>query len=75
MHRNDLIALCSTIVGISSAVSIGSPLADALDTVTLGHGKFALAALAIAGVVAGQVLRILNAPAQAAPAAPVAEGK
>ena len=64
MHKNDIVALCSLLVGLGSAFTIGTPGAVALDTVTAGHGQIALAALAVLGIVASQVIRVLNAPAQ-----------
>lgn len=69
MHRNDVIAILSTLVGVASLASDGA-FGTSLDTVLGSHiATIALAALGIVGMVAGQVIRALNAPAQT-PATP-----
>ena len=62
MHIRDILSLCTLLVGISSAVALPG-IGDSLDTVTGGHGKLALAILAIVGVVASQVIRVYSVPA------------
>lgn len=64
MHKNDIISLCSLVVGLASAFTLGTPAATALDTITNGHGSQVLAGLFVLGVLASQVIRVLNAPAQ-----------
>lgn len=61
MHRNDLISLCSLLVGISSAVAVPS-IGTSLNIVTAGHGPLALSILAVLGVVASQVIRVYSVP-------------
>ncbi len=61
MHRNDLISLCSLLVGISSAVAVPS-VGSSLNVVTGGHGQLALSILAVLGVVAAQVIRVYSVP-------------
>ncbi len=64
MHRNDILALASLIVGLASAFTVGTPGAAMLDTITAGHGALALAILGALGIIGNQVIRMLNAPAQ-----------
>lgn len=61
VHKLDLASLCSLIVGIASLVSI--PLfSDSLTTLAGPYAKDVLAALALAGLIASQVLRIIGSP-------------
>lgn len=67
MHRNDLISICSFIVALGAGLTAGSPLASALDTVTFGHGQYALAVIALVAFAAGSVLRVISNPTPVAP--------
>lgn len=62
MHKNDVVAICSLIVGLAAAFTAGTPAAASLDTVTLGHGNYALAVIGILGIVASQIARVLGSP-------------
>lgn len=62
LHRNDVISICSFVVALGSGLVAGSPLAAALDTVTLGHGQYALSVVALVAFAAGSVLRVLSNP-------------
>lgn len=62
MHVSDKLAIASLVVGISSTIVSGSPAAHALNTVTFGHGAYALSVLGIAGIVAAQYIRIATNP-------------
>lgn len=70
MHKNDVLALCSTIVGIGSLAG-DSTLGGYLDTALGNHAtSITLAVIGALGVIAGQVLRVLGAPTTVTPAAP-----
>lgn len=74
MHKLDLTALCLFIVGFSSMVAVGTPLADSVDVLTFGHGKYALALLGLLSAGAAQYLRIKGSPTQpAVPNLPLAQ--
>lgn len=63
MHKNDIIALLSTITGVCSLASDGA-FGSALDKLVGSHAaSIGLAALGVIGMVAGQIIRSLNVPA------------
>jgi hypothetical protein len=60
MKASDYLAICSVIVGIAGAVS-----EPGLETVFPGHGAYVAGVIALAGLAAGQIIRVLNNPKDA----------
>lgn len=62
MHKNDLLALLSCVAGVGSLatdVAFGSDLNKALGP----HAAAVLAGIGATGLIANQLIRVLNAPA------------
>ena len=55
MKSSDVIAICSVIVALASGVS-----EPALETVAPGHGAYIAGVLALLGLSAGQIIRVLT---------------
>lgn len=60
MHKSDVVAIASFIVALGAGLTAGSPLAAALDVVTVGHGQYALSAISLVAFAAGCILRVIN---------------
>jgi hypothetical protein len=61
MTRNDIISLCSTIVGICALASAAG-FQQSIDSIAPGWGTKVVAVLGLAGLVAGQIVRTLSNP-------------
>jgi hypothetical protein len=55
VKTSDIVSICSVIVGIASVIS-----APALEIVAPGHGTYIAGVLALAGLGAGQIIRVLT---------------
>ena len=62
MHRNDLLALLSVLIGIGS-LATDAAFGAQINTIFGGHaGSIVLASIGAIGVIASQVLRVFGSP-------------
>jgi hypothetical protein len=71
MHKLDIAALLSTLVGVSS-LAADAGFQAALAPLLGGHAQQALSIVALIGLVSAQVLRAIGSPSTTAVALPVA---
>lgn len=61
MHRSDILAVLSILVGVSS-LAANQAFADQINILMPAHGRLIVASLGVIGLVSGQIIRVFSNP-------------